>query len=64
MKGSGQLQDPAALLSGKSHPDPLDSRLGGPDTRSRRNLVLLFGIALRIFGRSDRSLVAMSSELA
>jgi len=64
VKGSGQLQDPAALLSEKSHPDPLDSRLGKPHNRSRRNIVLMFGIALRNFGRSDRSLVAVSSELA
>jgi hypothetical protein len=33
---SGQCHAPAVLPSGKSHRYPLDSRLGGPQSRSGR----------------------------
>jgi hypothetical protein len=36
MEVSGQLHDPAALPQGKSSWNPLDRRLGGPQSRSGR----------------------------
>jgi hypothetical protein len=36
MEVSAQLHAPAALPSGKEPPYPLDRRLGGPQSRSRR----------------------------
>jgi hypothetical protein len=36
MEVGGQLHTPAALLQGKSPWYPLDRRLGGPQSRSRR----------------------------
>jgi hypothetical protein len=37
MEVSGQLHAPAALLQGRSPCYPLDRRLGGPQSRSRRS---------------------------
>jgi hypothetical protein len=36
MEASGQLHGPAVLPSGKSPRYPLDRRLGGPQSQSRR----------------------------
>jgi hypothetical protein len=36
MKGNGQLHSPAALPPGKEPRYPLDKRLSGPQSRSRR----------------------------
>jgi hypothetical protein len=37
MEVSGQLQSPAAFLSEKEPPVPMDKKLGGPQSRSGRS---------------------------